>query len=281
MEKYRDQSREGSRRRWAARLVAGVFAACVLSAGSLALAQTGEGYDLTWWTVDGGGRTGISGGDYTLLSTAGQPDARDGITGGDFLLYSGFWYGSPLNAGTELYLPVVIQQAVVANTPDLTGAFSLSPVRTSFTAGEPVAITVAVTNTGTAKAGAFWVDLYVNPSVAPAVNVPWYDACGLSPCYGIAWYVPGGLAVGDSVTLTSAEGSYSGAHTIWPGYFAAGTTALYVLVDSWNPDVSTGGVAESNESNNLSQRTGLAVSGESVSDDSLPKLDDIPARPAP
>lgn len=261
-------------------LFTGMFVACLLSAGSPAQAQTGEGYDLTWWTVDGGGRTGISGGDYTLLSTAGQPDARDGITGGDFLLYGGFWYGAPWKVA-ELYLPVVIQQAVVANKPDLTGAFSLSPVRTNFSAGESVVITVVVTNTGTAKAGPFWVDLYISPSVTPTVNVPWYNACRLSPCYGIAWYLPGGLAAGNSVTLTSTKGSYSDAHTIWPGYFAAGTTALYALVDSWNPGVSTGGVAESNESNNLSQRTGLTVSGESVSDDSLPRLGDIPTRPAP
>ena len=34
-----------------------------------ALAQTAGGYDLTWWTVDGGGGT-VSGGGYALMGTA-------------------------------------------------------------------------------------------------------------------------------------------------------------------------------------------------------------------
>ena len=39
-------------------------------------------YDITWWTVDGGG--GLSqGGDYTLQGTIGQPDASSS-QGGDY-----------------------------------------------------------------------------------------------------------------------------------------------------------------------------------------------------
>jgi len=40
---------------------------------SAALAH-GPGYTLDWWTVDGGGGT-VSGDGYTLVGTAGQPDA--------------------------------------------------------------------------------------------------------------------------------------------------------------------------------------------------------------
>ena len=70
--------------------------ALVLVAGLLlvsgVLAQTGNGYDLTWWTVDGGGGT-VSGSGYTLTGTAGQPEPGPALTGGGYTLYSGFWPG--------------------------------------------------------------------------------------------------------------------------------------------------------------------------------------------
>ena len=54
-------------------------------------------YDLSWYTVDGGGGTS-SGGDFVLTGTAGQPDAGD-LTGGDFELRGGFWQVSgPCNS---------------------------------------------------------------------------------------------------------------------------------------------------------------------------------------
>ena len=36
-----------------------------------AAAQSGNGYTLTWWTVDGGGESASSGGDYSLAGTIG------------------------------------------------------------------------------------------------------------------------------------------------------------------------------------------------------------------
>lgn len=59
---------------------------------SPARAQTGGVFDLTWWTVDGGGATWCSGGTFTLGGTAGQPDAGP-YSGGAFTLeQSGFWH---------------------------------------------------------------------------------------------------------------------------------------------------------------------------------------------
>jgi len=56
-----------------------------------ALAQSGGGYDLSWWSVDGGG--GESSGDiFSLRGSAGQADAG-ALTGGDFELTGGFWHG--------------------------------------------------------------------------------------------------------------------------------------------------------------------------------------------
>ena len=52
-----------------------------------ALAQTGDGYDLSWSTVGGGGECG--GGGYTLTGIAGKPDAG-GLSGGDYVLQGGF-----------------------------------------------------------------------------------------------------------------------------------------------------------------------------------------------
>lgn len=49
-------------------------------------------YDLSWWTVDGGGATFSSGGSYELGGTIGQPDAGT-LSGGDYTLGGGFWGG--------------------------------------------------------------------------------------------------------------------------------------------------------------------------------------------
>ena len=72
---------------------------------SVALAQSGGGYDLSWNTVDGGGYTFSTGGDYTLGGTAGQPDAGE-LSGGGYVLGGGFWRGGAL-AQCRIYLPLV------------------------------------------------------------------------------------------------------------------------------------------------------------------------------
>jgi hypothetical protein len=59
-----------------------------LAAGA-AQAQTGGGYDLTHHTYDVGGGT-LSGGDFALDGTVGQPEADD-VSGGDFEVGGGFW----------------------------------------------------------------------------------------------------------------------------------------------------------------------------------------------
>jgi hypothetical protein len=69
-------------------------------------APAGADYDLSWWTVDGGGTTRNSGGRYALDATAGQPDAA--VWAGDgYALAGGFWPGVPLKYRT--YLPWVMK----------------------------------------------------------------------------------------------------------------------------------------------------------------------------
>ncbi len=183
--------------------------------------------------------------------------------------------------GSRIYIPLIL--ASIEGRPDLVASFTVTP--TSPTAGQAAQITVTVTNTGTGPtSGGFWVDFYINPSQTPTVNRPWNEICGLTPCYGIAWYVDQVLQPGQSITLTSTPDSYYGENTVWPGSFAAGTSVLYVLVDSWNRsgDSSTGdpngSVIEADENNNLAQQN-ITVTGTSAVPSGLPRPETLPTRP--
>jgi hypothetical protein len=92
-------------RRWVPLLFgAGVL---LLSVGLVALAQ--DGYDLSWWTVDGGGHAFSSGGGYELGGTIGQPDAGV-LAGGGYTLGGGFWRGGGVLLNRcHVYLPLVVR----------------------------------------------------------------------------------------------------------------------------------------------------------------------------
>ncbi len=125
--------------RWK-RLVCLVFP--LLLATGVALAQTGGGFDLTWWTVDGGGGT-LTGGGFTLQGSAGQPDAGGPLTGGGFTLYSGFWAPAPGGAP-----PTDTPTATVTGVPTDT------PTPTATPAGPTDTPTATATATSTATPGA-------------------------------------------------------------------------------------------------------------------------------
>lgn len=76
-------------------------------AGLGASAPSGAGYDLSWWTVDGGGYTFSSGGEYELGGTIGQADAYRGRTTGGYSLSTGFWSCGP--PGYDTHLPLVLK----------------------------------------------------------------------------------------------------------------------------------------------------------------------------
>jgi hypothetical protein len=66
------------------------------------------GYELSWFTVNGGGGTSTGGG-YSLSGTAGQPDAGF-LTGGPYSLGGGFWGGGALVVQANgTYLPLVLR----------------------------------------------------------------------------------------------------------------------------------------------------------------------------
>ncbi len=62
-----------------------------LSGSSILLGAQSGGFELAWYSVDGGG--GVSrGGAYTLAGSAGQPDAAI-LSGGAYTLAGGLWGG--------------------------------------------------------------------------------------------------------------------------------------------------------------------------------------------
>jgi hypothetical protein len=83
--------------------IALVVLLCGLILAQAVLAQ--GGYDLSWWTVDGGG-TVSSGGGYTLAGTIAQSDAGVLASGG-YTLSGGFW--SSLLARYGSYLPLIMR----------------------------------------------------------------------------------------------------------------------------------------------------------------------------
>ncbi|HOT90095.1 MAG TPA: hypothetical protein PLJ78_01935 [Anaerolineae bacterium] len=75
----------------------------------VSLAADSAGYDLSWWTMDGGGGTS-SGGSYSLSGTGGQPDAGPLLTNDGYTLAGGFWGGAAVVvAEHRLYLPLVLR----------------------------------------------------------------------------------------------------------------------------------------------------------------------------
>lgn len=76
--------RAGTTRRGSLRGAAATFFA---AAG--AFAQSGEAFDFSWSTIDGGGTLSYGGG-FEVYGTIGQPDAGV-LSGGAFEVTGGFW----------------------------------------------------------------------------------------------------------------------------------------------------------------------------------------------
>lgn len=74
---------------------------------SLALAQSGP-LGIPWYTIDGGGTTASSGGDFVLSGSVGQPDASV-LSGGIYIVRGGFWGVAPVpdTEVSSVYLPLV------------------------------------------------------------------------------------------------------------------------------------------------------------------------------
>jgi PKD repeat protein len=157
---------------------------------------TGSNATLTWDLGDGNSATGAevvhtyaAAGVYTATVTASNRASQ--ATAETTVIVTG---GEVTSEPPKVYLPLVVRAAPppqpAETFPDLVGRLSISPDQRTFTAGDPIALTLEVTNQGTAASeGGFWIDLYVNPTATPTVNQSWLDLCGLTPCRGIVWSV--------------------------------------------------------------------------------------------
>ena len=70
----------------------GIF--LVLLVMGLIVSSSWGQYEISWYTIDGGGGRS-SGGDFTLTGTIGQPDAAYSA-GGNYEMLGGFWPGGPV-----------------------------------------------------------------------------------------------------------------------------------------------------------------------------------------
>ncbi len=67
-------------------------------------------YDLSWYTIDGGGGSS-SGSGYSLDGTIGQPETG-AMRGGSYSVVGGFWGGGVIVSATSshlVYLPLLLR----------------------------------------------------------------------------------------------------------------------------------------------------------------------------
>jgi hypothetical protein len=94
--------------RWMGALSALLLLGGALLAGVVLAQSPEQTYDLSWWTVDGGGGTSAAAGNYTLDGTAGQPDPGPVLSGEGYNLEGGFWGGGVSGVAMfNIYLPLV------------------------------------------------------------------------------------------------------------------------------------------------------------------------------
>jgi hypothetical protein len=239
----------------------------VLVAGAAGAGQSAS-YAVDWQVLSGGGAPASAGGvslNGSLGQTAIGPSASTGYS-----LGAGYWF-EQVAAGpgnSRIYLPIVLKNFVPL--PDL--------VVDSLSATGDV-VTVVIRNAGTAPAvGAFWVDVYFNPSQTPTVNQRWDSIAS----HGVVWGVTTTIAPGESLIMTNnvSDPYY------FPSYSSApplpGRAAVYVLVDSIKYETSYGAVEESDEGNNLyGPVTSTAAMGQPAPtpwQGSSPSTEGLPAR---
>lgn len=82
--------------------------ALVLFAIPISFAQTGGDYNLSWYTINGGGVS--NGGEFSLTGVIGQSEAGL-LLGGEFSLEGGFLFGieNEGETGYKVYLPIALK----------------------------------------------------------------------------------------------------------------------------------------------------------------------------
>lgn len=162
-----------------------------LALGSLLLAAArtapAQPYDVSWWTVDGGGAMGIAGSPYAVSGTIGQPDAGGPFAAGAYSLSGGFWTLTAAGgAGGNADLAVTVTDA-----PD--------PVAS----GGTLTYTIALANLGPATSSGMTVTSALPPGVAFLSSTPGLPLC--TPGSTVTCTL-GALSPGTSHTVTIRVG---------------------------------------------------------------------------
>jgi len=76
-----------------------------LAGGVLAQVDAPLAFDISWFSIDGGGGAS-AGGAYALNGSIGQADAGN-MSGGVYTLQGGFWAGAAGPVMLNVYLPMV------------------------------------------------------------------------------------------------------------------------------------------------------------------------------
>jgi hypothetical protein len=107
------------------RLLSGILT--LLTIMGISFAQSGGGYDLSWWTIDGGGVSFAAGGTFDLGGTVGQPDASNPLTGSAFSLTGGFWFAPCLVSNGDVDGNGCVDDADLLQVLFAFGATGLNP----------------------------------------------------------------------------------------------------------------------------------------------------------
>ena len=170
----------------------------------------------------------------------------------------------------KTYLPLMLKEFTPPIPPaDLACSLRLNPAQPS--AGQAVVIEVDLQNIDDhGAADGFWVDLYLNPTLAPTPGnlFRWEDVCGPGCPGGVAWSISDApLAPNITRTLVSIPNNFhpdgfDPDNSSWSGSLPAGTYNIYAYVDSINDldGNNDGAVFESDETNNRCEILGLTVS---------------------
>jgi len=87
-------------------LLIGISAANAASTnGTRIIEYPHSGYDLSWYTVNGGGATFSTSESYSLGGSIGQPEAVGQVDNSPYTLVGGFWGGVSI-ANYAVYLPL-------------------------------------------------------------------------------------------------------------------------------------------------------------------------------
>jgi uncharacterized repeat protein (TIGR01451 family) len=224
-------------------------------------------YEISWWTVDGGGTMNAAGGAYTLSGTVGQPDAGGPYAGGSYQLHSGFWsIAAGGAAGTLADLAITKTDGAAAAVPGqaVTYTIEVSNAGPSAVTAASVADTLPATITGatwtcTASVGsacpasgsgniAASVDLQSGGSatfvltgtIAPGATVLLANTATVAPPAGILDPIPVNNAATDTDTLTP-QADLSLAKSDAPDPVTPGGALTYtVAVTNLGPSTSPG-----------------------------------------